>query len=313
MSIKASIWSDLPAGLHRLELRTGAITLPLLVARGPVSGPVLAVTAAIHGDEFEGVQAIHEVFDSLNPLALRGALAAVPVANPNAHRACTRENPVDDKNLARVFPGNDSGTESEQIAAALSTHLIAHADFYLDLHSGGVRFAMPSMAGYWSEDPRAHVAAEIFGAPLIWAHPNIDPGRTISLAKELGIPFLYTEARGSARIHPEDLLMMKRGIVNLLRHLHILEGAPDVPAPPRRLSGDGNTDAGIRTNHAGFFIPEAELLETVHEGQRIGRLTDLHGRILELFHAPRRGVVALRREMPAVAVGDTVFILAEEA
>ena len=67
--------------------------------------------------------------------------------------------------------------------------------------------------GYPSADPRARAAAEIFGAPVIWGHPPpIDPGRTVSFAGDHGIPWLYTEARGAGRIHPEDLRMMTRGI-----------------------------------------------------------------------------------------------------
>jgi uncharacterized protein len=138
------------------------------------------------------------------------------------------------------------------------------------------------------------------------------PGRTISFAQSRNIPFLYTEARGAARIHPEDLAMMVRGMRNLLCHLSILDGVPEIPAPPRRLHGPGNTDAGMQTKTGGFLIPHVELLETVQEGQLLARVTDLHGRTLETLLAPRSGVVALRREMPAVSAGDTVCILAAE-
>ena len=75
------------------------------------------------------------------------------------------------------------------------------------------------MVGYRSTDVQARAAAEIFGARVIWSHPRVDPGRTVSVADQLGIPWLYTEARGAGRIHPDDLSMMKNGIVNLMRHL----------------------------------------------------------------------------------------------
>ncbi|MCX6586784.1 MAG: succinylglutamate desuccinylase/aspartoacylase family protein [Acidobacteria bacterium] len=229
----------LPAapGLHRFR---SPFDIAAIAVRGAADGPTLLVSAGVHGDEYEGVRAIFETVESLDAGALRGTLLTVPVLNYPAHRAVTRHHPADGANLARQFPGRADGTASEQLAHAFSTDFLPHADFYLDLHSGGIRFAMPSMAGYEAADPRGRAAAEAFGAPVIWGHPVIEPGRTISAARALGIPFLYTEARGAGRIHPEDLLMMRRGITNLMRHLGMLDGAPEIPAPPRRLQGIGN-------------------------------------------------------------------------
>src|SRR5262249_21942207 len=116
----------------------------------------------------------------------------------------------------------------------------------------GVQFRMPSMAGYPSHDARSRAAAELFGAPVIWGHPKVAPGRTVSLATELGIPWLYTEARGAGRIHPQDLEMMKRGIRNLLRHLQILDGELETAPLRMRLFGDGNTEVGLSAGRAGF-------------------------------------------------------------
>lgn len=299
--------------MERGWLKAGPdVELPLLVARGSADGPVLSVTAGVHGDEYEGVRAIFEVFAELPTQDLRGVIRAVPVVNPPAHWAVQRTSPLDGANLARVFPGNPHGSASERIAHLLTTEIIAPASFYLDLHSGGVRFAMPSMAGYAASDPRARAAAENFGAPVIWAHPHIDPGRTVSEAHARRIPFLYTEAWGAGRIAAADLLMMKRGIGNLLRHLGMLPGSPEIPAPPRRLSGAGNTDDGIAAGSAGFLQLQASLLDRVAAGQRLGRLLDLHGQPIETYHAPRAGTLALTHEMPIVAKGDTLFLLADE-
>ena len=291
---------------------TGEVSLPLLTARGRAAGPVLAVTAGVHGDEYEGVRAIFDVFAALDPEPLRGTLVAVPVVNPPAHRAVTRVSPVDGANLARVFPGDPEGTLSERIADVLARQVITRADFYLDLHSGGVRYGMPSMAGYFLGDPRGRAAAEAFGAPVIWGHPLIEPGRTISVAHAAGIPFLYTEAWGAGRIAAQDLRMMTRGIGNLLRHLGMMPGEPEIPAPPRRLLGAGNTDDGLSAGAEGFLLQDVSLLDRVCAGQRLGRLVDYHGQTIETYPAPRAGTVALTHEMPVVTKGDTLFLLADE-
>jgi predicted deacylase len=168
------------------------------------------------------------------------------------------------------------------------------------------------MAGYDANDPRGVAAAAIFGAPVTWGHPVIEPGRTISSAHDRGIPFLYTEAWGAARIAADDLAMMKRGIFNLLRHLGILDGEPHVPAPPRRLQGVGNTDEGIASTQAGFLMLDVRLLDRVTKGQRLGRLIDDLGETLEEYLAPFAATVGLTREMPVVDAGDTLFLLATE-
>ena len=106
--------------------------------------------------------------------------------------------------------------------------------------------------------------------------------------------------------------MMRRGILNLLRHLGILGGAPERRPEPRRLFGAGNTDAGIAATADGFLMTDVAPLDRVTSGQRLGRLLDDHGRLVEEYFAPRKATIGLVRAMPAVAVGDTLFLLAEE-
>ncbi|MFN9456740.1 MAG: succinylglutamate desuccinylase/aspartoacylase family protein [Acidobacteriota bacterium] len=299
----------LPAapGLHRFR---SPFDIAAIAVRGAADGPTLLVSAGVHGDEYEGVRAIFETVEALDAGALRGTLLTVPVLNYPAHRAVTRHHPADGANLARQFPGRADGTASERLAHAFTAEFLPRADFYLDLHSGGIRFAMPSMVGYEAADPRGRAAAAAFGAPVIWGHPVIEPGRTISAARALGIPFLYTEARGAGRIHPDDLLMMRRGITNLLRHLGMLDGAPEIPAPPQRLLGIGNTDEGVYATASGVFMPSVALLDPVRAGQPIGRIVDELGEVLATPVAPADGIVGLLRELPPVDEGDVLLLVA---
>ena len=297
---------------HRLSLEIDDVTwLPLLVVKGRSGGKTLVVTANIHGDEYEGVRAIFELFDALDPNAMSGDLVAVPVANPPAFWQGTRMSPVDGLNMARIFPGNAAGTFSERIAFALAHSVISQADFYLDLHSGGVACRMPSMAGYCSVDPRGRAAALIFGSHVIWGHDEIPPGRTISYAQSIGLPWLYTEARGAGRIHPEDLNMMIQGMRNLLAHLGILPGPIRASEIRWKLRGDGNTDSGISASQDGFLIVKVELLQQVARGELLGLLVDLRGEPLEDYRSPRAGVVALIHEFPVVKQGNSLFLIAD--
>jgi predicted deacylase len=297
-----------------LDLRPAAdIELLVLLAKGTNEGKTFVVTAGVHGDEFEGVRAILEVFAEIDTAKMSGNMLAVPVANPPAFWNGTRTSPLDQGNLARTFPGREQGSATEVIAFHLAHSIIAHADFYLDLHSAGVKLLMPSMAGYDAKDPRSRDAAVAFGAPVIWGHPAISPGRTISFASSRGIPWLYTEARGAGRIDDEDLRMFKDGVMNLLRHLNILPGAVAAKAPVHSLYGDGDLDASITAARRGFLVPTAQLLQEVKQGQELGRTLDARGQLVEVFKSPRDGVVGMIHVFPVVDAGDSVFLVTGSA
>lgn len=288
------------------------ISLPVLLVRGSRPGRMLVVTAGVHGDEFEGIRAILDMYSELDPETMSGAMIAVPVANPPAFWVGTRLSPLDDKNLARAFPGRPQGSATEVIAFHLAHSVIARADFYVDLHSAGVKLLMPTMVGYDANDPRSQAAALIFGAAVIWGHPSVEPGRTISFATSRGIPCLYTEARGAGRIHDDDLRIFTNGIRNLLRHLAILPGGV-VPAPiERRLLGDGDLDASLLAKKPGFLKPKVNLLERVRAGQELGITVNLSGAPVETFKASADGTVAMIHAFPMVKPGDTLFLLAGE-
>jgi predicted deacylase len=288
---------------------TAGLTIPLLLVQGAKAGKTLVITAGVHGDEFEGVRTVFEVFAGLDPARLSGTLLAVPAANPPAFWNGTRTSPLDDKNLARVFPGKLQGSATEVIAYHLGESIIARADFLVDLHSAGVELLMPSMVGHDANDVRGREAALAFGAPVVWAHPSIQPGRTISFAASRGIPWLYTEARGAGRIERGDLEMFKRGVMNVLKHLGMLAGKVETRTPKRMLYGDGNLDASLSATRAGFLLPTVELLDDVRAGQELGRTVDLQGELVESFHAPRNGVIGMIRAFPVVQPGDAMFLV----
>lgn len=298
---------------RRIEMKFDAagyeIDLPLLVVRGRNPGKILVVSAGVHGDEYEGVRTIFETFEELKPQEMTGDFIGLSVANPPAFWNRTRLSPLDQGNLARVFPGAADGSPTEAIAFHIDQSLLSLADFYLDLHSAGIMCEMPALVGYHEGDTAARDAALRFGMPVVWCHPNVAAGRTISSAIARGVPALYTEARGAGRIDSSDLELYKRGIRNLLKFLKIhkedFEDGPD----PIRLYGDGNVDDSVTSTLPGFLIPCVEILQSVSKDQPLGRTVDLLGRELEEFHSPRDGRVALIHACPLVQSGEPLFLI----
>jgi len=194
-------------------------SIPVLEATGLKPGKTLVVMAGVHGDEYEGVRAIQDVFRQLDPQIMSGRLVAVPVANLSAYLVGNRISPADHLNLARIFPGNPNGSTTERLAYHLGKSIIAHGDFFVDLHSAGIKYQFPALVGYDASDTVpgkiSKEAALVFGAPVTWGHPKISPGRSISEAASRRIPWLYTEASGAGRIAPEDLRHFSTGLLNL--------------------------------------------------------------------------------------------------
>lgn len=288
------------------------IALSLLLVRGAAPGKMLLVSAGVHGDEFEGMAALHRLYEELDPAALAGTLVGIPVANPPAFEAGLRTNPDDRQDMARVFPGDPRGTVTEQLAARL-TEEIRQADFYCDLHSAGQYYRMPPLAGYQLRpEPllsAQRAAARAFGLPLIWGTPGL-PGRSLSAAAEGGIPSIYVETTGEGRCRPEDVAAYLRGLRNLLIHLGMLAGEVNAD-PPRWVVEDDRPQAGFlqvqnRAPSGGLFEPAVAVLDRVTRGQHLGAIRDACGTVRHLVEAPHEGLVVFLRTFPRVLAGDPV-------
>ncbi len=290
------------------------IGLPLLIARGDKTGKTLVVTAAVHGDELEGVQAIQDVFRELDTDEMSGSLIAVPVANPPAFSAVQRISPIDGLNLARTFPGKENGSATEQIAYHLGKSIIPEGDFYLDLHSAFTSL-MPTMVGYDASDSEAgkisKEAALQMGTPVIWGHPDLGPGRTLSAAAELGIPWLYMESSSGARVSPDKLPYYVNTLFNLLGYLKIIEREPTASRPELHLLGSGDVDTTQAVNSAGFFVQKVGLLDRVEKGDLIAEVRDIFGEVIEEIRAEKAGYISVLRSNPLVDKGDPVCLVTE--
>lgn len=312
-----------PAALEALPVPLaggGVLHLPRYVLRGSAPGPHVAVLGAVHGDEYEGVVAAGALLRGLARAGAvrRGRVTVVPVANPPAYAAGTRVSPLDGLNLARIFPGDERGSPSERIAAVLSREVLRRADFLIDLHSAGQHYAMPLLCGAYSADDAlgraCQDAALAFGAPVLWAHPTINPGRSLSVAIDAGVPCLYAECGGGGRVRRADVDAYVSGVRRVLSHLGVLPPGPPPPPPPAvRLRSDGDTDAALAVAHAGLLVSRAALLDGVAPGDVLGEVLDEAGAVLETLRSPAAGRVALVRRTARVRPGDGAYLIAAEA
>lgn len=313
-------WQDLEAGTRAAfflpvtaRADGSAIALPVLVVRGAAPGKTLLATAGVHGDEFEGMAAIRRLHEALDPQRLAGTFVGIPVANPPAFEAGLRTNPDDRLDLARVFPGDPSGTVTEQLAHALTHRFLRHADLYCDLHSAGQFYAMPPLAGYQLRpEPLRSVqrqAARLFGLPLVWGTPGL-PGRSLSAAGELGVPALYAEITGEGRCRPADAERYVFGLEQLAAFLGMTGQVPE-PREPEWFVEDDRPGAGFlqvenRALVGGFFEPQVGLWQAVEPGQPLGVVRDALGSVRQTVQSGHAGRVVFLRTFPRVLAGDPV-------
>lgn len=291
------------------------LRLAVLVARGQAEGPTLLVLGGVHGDEYEGPHAVRTVFRELAADQLRGTFIGVPVTNVPAFEAGTRGSPLDGLNLARVFPGSRTGTPTERIAYQVGC-LIGRCDQLIDLHSSGTHAAMPTLAGYYANDSevgrRSRAAAFAFGAPVVWGHPTVAPGRTVSEATERRIPWLYTECPGGGWLHQDTAALYGRGVTNVMLQLGMLPGDPEHEPPHYHLYGSGRIEDALAVRSSGFLLPAVRLLDRVRRGDLLGQVLGLAGEVHEELRANAAGVLIFMRTTPSVSPGDLAFMVTGE-
>ncbi|MCY4070112.1 MAG: M14 family metallopeptidase [Chloroflexi bacterium] len=295
----------------------GSWRLPFLSVTGASDGPTLLVLAGVHGDEYEGIVAIPQLFEGIQPGDLRGRLLMIPVCNVPAYESARRGSPIDGLNLARVFPGQRDGSITEQIAYWIGEKLLRQADFMIDLHTGGIAYELPLLIGYIHDEDAfgqaSLAAARAFGAPVLWGHPlPLPPGRSLSAAYDHGVPCIYTEAPGGSGIDAHVADCFLTGLFNVMKHLGMLEGEQSRQPLAHHLLGHGDLDSVIETPVAGLFQREASLLDEVEAGQRLGAVQDESGEILAEIVAAQAGVLIMLRGLPRVEAGDGIAHLAHQ-
>lgn len=312
---KPQWWSERKAGeTVAVNLSRAGIELKLFVAAGSHPGPTLLVMGAVHGNEHEGPVAIARLLGSLDLSVMAGDVIALPVTNPPAFVANTRESPIDGCNLARIFPGSETGSPSEQLAWLLTHEVIAAADALIDLHSAGLSYEMALLAGYpHLGDEHGRLSRQMalaFGAPVLWEHPVIASGRTLSTATDMGIPCIYTESAGGGGAPPEVVQCYVEGVQRVMVALGIMPGEVE-PRHQQFWRGDGNVDVAIEAGYDGLFHSFVRVGDGVTKGDLLGEVLDYDGRVLEQLIARQAGIVALTRRTPRVSVGDGLYLFTE--
>lgn len=285
-----------------------SIPLPLLVVNGLHQGPTFVVSGGVHGDEYEGPEAVQRLWRQLDPGKLRGVFLGVPVVNVPAFEVGMRKSPIDHLNMNRIFPGRQNGFISERIAYLFFNEIVLKADCFLDLHAGGNAFAMAPMVIYLEtgdDEFRARelAVAKAAGVDLLWKGRGLWASPHVEAVKR-GIPAILAEIGQEGRCSQPLVELSQRTALNLMRYLGMVEGSPQLPEKWTIVEG-----TYMHSQVGGSFHPRAQLREAVRQGDVVGIVTDLFGEVLETIKAPYDGIICSIRTFPSIRPGEwTVFV-----
>lgn len=301
-----------PGAIHKVWVRIvdsamgTPLEVPVLVARGRLPGKTIGITAALHGNEVNGIPVIQSVFSMLNPDKMCGSVVGVLVANVLGYTQNTRGYGTSGKDLNRCFPGREDGDCEAQYVHAFFEKIVLQFDSLIDLHtaSHGRENSVYCRADLGSDEIAAMARLQM---PQIIVHNTSPDGSLRAEATLRGIPSVTTEL-GNASVHQRRVIQHARlGIFNVLSYYSIV-ATPIVSYDDRDTVVCGMSK-WIYTTVGGVLRIKPRLTEWVEKGEEIARITSVFGDVVHKVTAPYRGIVIGRATNPVAASGDRILHL----
>lgn len=283
-----------------------SLSMPVEVISGRSEGPVLFVSAAMHGDELNGVEIIRRLLKRKVLKSIRGTLIAVPVVNVHGFLDLSRYLP-DRRDLNRSFPGSAKGSIAARLANLFVSEVLEKSDYGIDLHTGAInRGNLPQIRGNLDK-PKLLELAKCFGAPVVINADERD-GSLRACAADRGIPYILYEAGEALRFDELSIRAGIRGILNVMRHIGML---PEAKNPRARVSPVlAHATQWVRAVDSGIVVSEAGLGTRVKKGQTLALITDPLGSREDTIVSPFDGIVIGCSNLPLAHEGDALFNLA---
>ncbi|WP_227375129.1 succinylglutamate desuccinylase/aspartoacylase family protein [Haladaptatus halobius] len=290
----------LPVG----ETRDGSqFGLPVAVVNGAREGKTLYIQAVSDGDELNGLGVVKRVVPQLAPEELSGTILVVGLVNYHAFQVAEHRNPVDDTKMNRTYPGNESGTSSERIAAA-TFEIASRADLVLDLHQGSTSQMLNEARVRCGPRHRLHdeclELAKVFSCGYVLDQKGPD-GQLARTAPDEGIPTIDPELGGCVGWDEESIQFGVDGVFNVLRYYGFLDGDVELESQTRATGFDryGAPSGGLVTFRR-------DLGDEVDAGDVLFEVTDVFGKLKAEVTADRTGIFWRSRRLPQVATGEYV-------
>jgi predicted deacylase len=282
------------------------MNMPLHIIHGRKEGPVLFLSAAIHGDELNGIEIIRRVLATKALSKLSGTLIAIPVVNAYGLIQQSRYLP-DRRDLNRSFPGSEGGSLAARLANLFMEEIVTKCTHGIDLHTGAVnRTNLPQIRADL-DDPETCLLASNFGVPVL-INSSVRDGSLRAETSALGIPVLLYEAGEALRYDEISIRAGVSGVINVMRTLGMLP-----PSRSRSVTSEpfiARKSLWVRAHESGMLRTKIALGAHVKKGALLGYIDDPFSGTQHPIYSTVEGVVIGRLELPLVYEGDATFHIA---
>lgn len=296
----------LPGGSYDLTLPVSesyssmTIEIPLHIRKAAEDGPVIFITAALHGDEINGTGAVHQLLQDETFKLLKGTLIFVPVLNILAFDRHSRYLP-DRRDLNRSFPGSSDGSLAGRMAKIIFDEIVSRCNYGIDLHTAAVRRTnYPNVRGDLN-NPEVLELAEYFGSEIIMNGKGPTGGLRREACKA-GCPTIIMEGGEVWKVEPTIVESATRGIKNVLRNLGMLDSP--VESPDYQVIIEKSK--WIRAENGGFMQFHVQPGDFIERGQAIATNTTLLGNERNIIYSPFDAVIIGMTTLPAISPGEPI-------
>lgn len=309
-----------PAG----ELAHKAVVqLPVIVVAGKKEGPVLWINGTVHGDELNGSYAAWELSGEIDPEQLSGTLVVTPICNPIAFECRNKISAIDNMDMDTAFPGDPEGMMTQRIAHLIYREIKANAGAVISFHTMAtpyradpysVRKIIPGVSD--SVNQVSEGMQRAFGVVTncvvdLRGDTNELPGVTsgaldITCMKD-GIPAFMGEMGQGGKVETEYVEAAKKGILNVMRYLKMLEGPVEKPGRQVLIT----KRRFLRSDKGGMIRMNVKSGDEVKAGESLLNL-HYYGDEMESYPARTDCYVIGVRENPVVSTGDRVAFVGTE-
>lgn len=261
------------------------VQAPFIVLRGELPGPTLGVTAAVHGNELNGIRIIHQMLKDIDLTKLRGNLVCAPIVNVPAYNAGTRRFP-DGLDLNHLFPGRKEGQAAEQYARAFARIYLPSLDYLVDIHTASEgRINTMYVRADLSMEAARQMAFDF--NPQIILHGKSGDGTLRNAARQKGIPAITVEAGNPSVIQGKMVSEGLLGLFNVMIGLGMLGGQPVSHRDPVVC----RSSKWLRTVSGGLLHTTFKLFQKIEKKELLATSHDPFGKAINSYYAPNDGIV----------------------
>lgn len=281
------------------------LSISVYVQRAIRHGPTVFVSAAVHGDELNGIEIIRRLIQA-NLNIIRGTLILVPMVNVYGVLNQSRYLP-DRRDLNRSFPGSGKGSLAARLANTFMKNIVECCDYGIDLHTGAIhRTNLPQIRANLSDDETRKLA-EVFGVPVL-INSVLRDGSLREAATSKDTRILLYEAGEALRFDELSIQAGVKGVTNVLMSLGLLKKRHN---RKRKIEPFiANKSEWIRAAGSGFVQEFTKLGEQVNKGQTLAEINSPLGKLIQRVVSTRSGIVIGKQNIPLVQEGDAMFHIA---